>query len=373
VSTEPMTFGAEEEFFIVDLESGELTPRSDELVAAGVAELGGVVTHELNRCQVEIASVVCSDIDELRRSLTLCRSTLAELARDMGCGLVASGTHPSSSWEDQEIKDDVERYERLERRYQAIARQQVICGCHVHVGIDDPETAVAVTNRAVPWLPPLLALSANSPYWHGVDTGFDSYRTEVWERWPTSGMPPQLDSRKEYDELIDELQSIRAIEDPTQIYWYVRPSERWPTVEFRPCDVCTELEDALALAALIRALAWTSDREEGVDEMIGSRSREASNAAMWRAARFGMSGALVDPLTDQLQPAQRVVQQLLDHVGDGLEVHGDTEFVTLQVKEIIDRGTGASIQRRTLEAEGGDTVALVRSLVDRTDPGRSPD
>lgn len=185
-----MTLGVEEEFFIVDLASGDLAGRSDEVVAAATPTLGDAVTHELNRCQIEIATPVCDTLDDVRRELTRLRAALSDAAAELGCGIAAVGTHPFSSWEDQEIRDDVDRYRRMEHRYQAIARQQVICGCHVHVGVEDPEIGVQIANRAPAWLPALVALSANSPFWHGVETGFDSYRTEVWQRWPTAGMPP---------------------------------------------------------------------------------------------------------------------------------------------------------------------------------------
>ena len=145
----------------------------------------------------------------------------------------------------------------MDDAYQIVARQQVICGCHVHVGIADRDLAVAVMNRVRPWLPALLALSANSPYWQGLDTGFASYRLQVWQRWPTSGMPPELADRQEYDELVDDSTTVDAIEDATFLYWYVRPSARYPTLEFRVCDVCLDVDDAVALAGLVRALAWT--------------------------------------------------------------------------------------------------------------------
>lgn len=374
MEAERMTLGVEEEYFIVHVDSGELAGRSDELVPAARSELGTAVTHEFNRCQIEVATGVCESLDEVREDLIRMRSGLAAAASPLGCAIAAVGTHPRSSWEDQEVKGDVDRYRRMEHRYQAVARQQVICGCHVHVGVADPEMAMEITNRAQPWLPVLLALSANSPYWHGVETGYDSYRTEVWQRWPTAGMPPRLGSRLEYDDLVAELQMIGAIEDATHLYWYVRPSARWPTVEFRPCDVCTDVEDTVALAALIRALAWTCRRDalDGVADL--SRGRDSAEAAMWRAARYGLSGWLVDPRVDRLTPASELVAQLLDHVRDGLAAHGDVDKVTDRIERILDAGNGATAQRRCLDAPEGvapephEWAAMVRSIVDRTNP-----
>ena len=145
----------------------------------------------------------------------------------------------------------------MEDQYQVVARQQVICGCHVHVGIADPDVAVATMSRVRPWLPVLLALSANSPFWSGTDTGYDSYRLEVWERWPTAGVPPDLADRAAYDEVVDELRTGGAIEDATHLYWYLRPSDRWPTLEFRAMDVCLDVDTAVAVAGLARALVRT--------------------------------------------------------------------------------------------------------------------
>lgn len=175
--------------------TGELSPTSEAALATAHSTMNESVTGELNRCQIEIASTVCESSDQLRTNLSDLRRELGAAVRSIGAEIIAVGTHPFSSWEDQLVNDSSERFERMEERYQAIARQQIICGCHVHVGIDDPDLAVEIMNRSRPWLPTLLALSANSPYWHGVDTGYASYRTQVWHRWPTSGMPPTVRDR----------------------------------------------------------------------------------------------------------------------------------------------------------------------------------
>lgn len=361
-----LTLGIEEEFFIVDGASGELVPRSDELVDAARDELGPCVTRELNKCQIETATPVCRDGEQALSEVHRLRAGLAAAASPLGLGVAAVGTHPFSSWEDQQIVDGERRYDRMGRRYQAVARQQIICGCHVHVGVPDPEVAIEVMNRSRAWLSPLLALSGNSPFWHGVDTGFDSYRTEVWQRWPTAGMPPTLEDREDFEDRVDELSAIGAVDDATNLYWYVRPSVRWPTVEFRPCDVCLYAEDSVALALLIRALVWTAESEAARGAPMLERSREAADAAMWRAARYGLSGHLVDAYEDRVQPAVEVVDQLLDHVDQGLRAHGDREFVRDQVARIIDGGNGARWQRRRLEALGGASDELVGRLVDET-------
>jgi carboxylate-amine ligase len=356
----------EEEFLVVDPISRSLAGRSDEVVAAARQAMGDTVTPELNLCQIEIASDVCRTMDQLHLDLRTARDKLAQAAASIGCGVVASGSHPFSSWEQQCVNRAIDRYARMEERYQVIARQQVICGCHVHVGIEDPELAIEVMNRSLVWLPGLLALSANSPYWHGIDTGFASYRTEVWERWPTSGMPPPVADRAHYDALIDELREIDAIEDATHLYWYVRPSVHYPTVEFRPCDVCLDVEDTVTVAALIRALAWTTAREALAGRPLTRRSHAATNGAFWRAARYGLDDGLVDANELAVRPARDVIAALLAYVAEGLEAHGDLAAVNEQVAVILRRGNGAERQRRAKAAGRGSSEAVVDFLLART-------
>jgi glutamate---cysteine ligase / carboxylate-amine ligase len=364
---EAMTVGVEEEFLVVDAGTGALVPRSHDLLLAAEPVLGEHVAPELNLCQIEVDSVVCTTLDEVAADLTRLRRGLAAAGGPLGVAIAALGTHPSSSWRDQQVNPHRERYLEMERRYQIVCRQQVICGCHVHVGIDDPELAIEVTNRARPWLPVLLALTANSPFWSGLDTGFASYRTEVWQRWPTAGMPPLLGSRAEYDRLVAELLAVEAIEDPTFLYWYIRPSARYATVEFRVCDVCLTPDDATAVAGIVRALAWTCARDAVAGNPGSTRSRDALEAAMWRAARYGLSGELVDPVVPGTTPAAAAVAALLDHVRDGLEAHGDAVVVPELVAAILARGNGADQQRRA-RAHRGDHLDVVDLVVARTVP-----
>ncbi|MDQ6726443.1 MAG: carboxylate-amine ligase [Actinomycetota bacterium] len=347
-TTEPLTLGVEEEFQVVDRASGDLVPRADRLLPAARAALGEAVELELNLCQIEVGTSVCTTLDQVRSELSGLRRGLASAAEDVGAGVIAVGTHPFGLWQDQQVDLRRERYRRMEEAYRIVARQQVICGCHVHVGIADRDLAIETMNRTRPWLPVLLALSANSPFWQDSDTGYASYRLQVWQRWPTSGMPPQLPSAAAYDDLVARLQSVEAIEDPTFLYWYVRPSGRYPTLEFRACDVCMRVEDAVTLAGLIRALAWTSMKEATEGRPSLSPPVEVLDAAMWRAARYGLDGTLVTPSADRVAPAAGVVAQLLDHVAEGLDEHGDAEQVRNGVGDILRRGNGATRQRAAL-------------------------
>jgi carboxylate-amine ligase len=360
---DPMTLGVEEEFLIVDAVSGDLVPRSNLVLPPAHERLGDDVAGELNLCQIEVGTPVCTTLEEVRAELTRLRSGLAAAAAETGCGVAALGTHPYGMWQDQGVDAARERYRRMEEVYQIVARQQVICGCHVHVGFPDRELAIATMNRARPWLPALLALSANSPFWQGMDSGYASYRLQVWQRWPTSGMPPRLGSAADFDTLVKELQALDAIEDATFVYWYVRPSVRFPTLEFRACDVCPTVDDAVVVAGLIRALAWTCAREELDGGPFEDPKQELLEAAMWRAARYGLEGTLVSPVAGSPRPAADVLDELLAYLRTGLEAHGDWCEVSDSVGRIVRGGNGAKRQLAAFarRRDPHDVVAWARA------------
>jgi carboxylate-amine ligase len=355
---EPLTLGAEEEYLLADADSGALVPRSREAVAAATTVLGDAVTPELNLCQIEVGTPVCSTLDQLDQALYRLRQQMAVACRPLGLVALASGTHPFSMWQDQAVDSSNERYASMEERYQIVARQQVICGYHVHVTVEDPAMRVEVMNRVRPWLPLILALSANSPYWQGVDTGYASYRTQVWQRWPMAGMPPAVDGLGAYDELLAGLLRSGAIEDATHLYWYVRPSARYPTLEFRICDVCLEPADAVTLAGLLRALVSmysTSGRDGTAGAGIGEDYQ--LRAAVWRAARYGLEGLLVDPETGLAGPAAAVIRSAVRRLGPALDAHGDRTEVEAGVERILAQGNGAMWQRRLAATAGQHGLA----------------
>jgi glutamate---cysteine ligase / carboxylate-amine ligase len=348
LTTNTPTLGVEEEYQVVESATGRLVPRADVLVPLGRERLGPLVTSELNLCQIEVGSPVCTSLGELRDNLVWLRTELALAGAAAGLTIAATATHPTDSWRQQQVDIRSDRYRKMEHVYQVIAREQIICGYHVHIGFDDPDLAVEVMNRVRPWLPALLALSANSPFWEGEDTGYDSYRSQVWQRWPTAGMPPRLDSAADYAAMVDRLRMMGAIEDATFLYWYVRPSSHLPTLEFRPCDVCLTVDDAVTIAGLVRALAWTEARRAvaGAPEVVASR--EELEAAMWRASRYGLNGGLVSARSWTVRPAAVVVAELVDHVREALEDAGDRELVTADVRRILATGNGAKRQRQAM-------------------------
>ncbi len=363
-----LTLGVEEEYLVVDGSSGALVPRSDQLEPHAKRQMGDAVTTELNLCQIEVATPVCRTLDDVRDHLSTLRLQLSKAAEETGFGVAAAGTHPFSLWQDQQVDLRKDRYRRMVENYQLIARQQVICGCHVHVGIADPNLAVGAMTRVRPWLPVLLALSANSPFWQGADTGYASYRTQVWQRWPTCGMPPAMTTREEFDALVAKLQEIEAIEDATFLYWYVRPSSRFPTLEFRAGDVCLTTDEAVAMAGLVRALAWTAAAEVRAGRSPAAPPHEVLDAAMWRASRHGLDATLVSQVSAAPRPAAAVVGEFLDHVREGLEAHGDFDEVTELVTAILARGNGANRQR-AVHARRGSGVDVVARVLEETSPG----
>jgi carboxylate-amine ligase len=264
------------------------------------------------------------------------------------------------------VSRDKERYRFLEEEYQLVAREQLVSGCHVHVGIADRDLAVATLARTARWLAPLVALAANSPFWMGVDTGYSSYRTEVWSRWPMTGMPDPLESTADYDRLVDALVATGVIRDASFIYWDVRPSSRYPTLEFRVTDACTRIDEVVMVAGLCRALARTCSAEAASGTAAAPTRRELLVAAKWRAARHGLDDALVDPVGGRLRPAAEVVATLLDHLRPALEDCGDWDEVAELVGRVLREGNGAQRQR-AVAARHGDLSSVVELLLAETE------
>ncbi|HEX2047978.1 MAG TPA: glutamate--cysteine ligase [Acidimicrobiales bacterium] len=356
-----LTVGVEEEFCIVDAGTGAVRPAVDEVLPVAKERLGDQVEAELNRSQVETATAVCTTLAEVRAELERLRRLLREAAAEVGCGVVSSGTHPTADPGDSEVNPAKERYRWLEREFQAVAREQLVNGCHVHVGIADRDLAIQVLDRSRPWLYTVAALAADSPFWTGADTGYASYRAEVWTRWPLTGMPEPLGSRARFDELVTALREVDALPDPTFLYWDVRPSARFETLEFRAGDGCLTVDDAVMVAGLWRALARTLIDEVERGYPPPAVRGELVAAARWRAARYGAEGTLVDLGALRTAPAREVVDGLLDHLRPALEEEGDWDEVHTLVERVMAGGGGAARQRAALARRGRmeDVMALL--------------
>lgn len=382
-----LTLGVEEEFQVADPRTGALassglevlenipdsdgTSRDDgDCDASGSAEQDlaeGRFASELLQSTVETASKVCHDLDELRRDLTQSRRRLAAAAREAGRWIVASGTLPTADASPAVTPDD--RYRDLVELHGQVAREQIVCGCHVHVGVSERETAVQIANRVRRWTPVLLAMSANSPFWRGSDTGFASYRTVIWGRWPSATPYPGFADHGDYERLVADLLAIGVIRDRGQVYWDLRLSDANPTLEFRVADVCGTVDEAVLSAALCRALVRTAWNEieagaEPIDRDADLRP-ELLTASRWTAARFGLDGDLVDLTERRRRPAREMVDSLLRHVGDALDEDGSRDEVTELVGRLDREGTGAQVQRSLLQRMG-DLHRVVAELAART-------
>jgi carboxylate-amine ligase len=355
------TLGVEEEFLVVDRATRALSDRGPDLIRAA-SSLGDHVCAELNLCQIEVDTPVCTELADVGAALRSMRHVLRDAGEDLGVAPAATATHPFSSWRQAAVDVEAERYEKMANRFRRLAHEQIICGCHVHVGIADPESRFAILQASRAWLPTLLAMSANSPYWQGADTGYASYRTVIWSRWPTAGMPPEVRSPEELDRVIQDLTAVDAIEDETHLYWWVRPSVRHPTIEFRVADTFLYVDDAVASAGLIRALCWTALNEP---EAMGPVPNEhVLRSAMWRASRYGLRQQLVDPWQLTTRPAADVVRDLVAAAKPGLEHFGDEAVVEGLVSQLLTRDTGASAQR-LVRAEEEAAEPVVDMILDR--------
>jgi glutamate---cysteine ligase / carboxylate-amine ligase len=357
----PTTFGIEEELLVVDLGTGELVPRGAELLDAARPALGELIVSELNGCQVETNTEVCTTLEDAATQLETLRAGLTAAGGPLGMRPVPLASHPWSAWHDQEVNTEKEHYRTLLDSYQQVARETVICGCHVHVGVDDPEDRIQAMNVVTQWLPTLLALSTNSPWWQGTDTGYASYRTLVWKSWPTATMPPRLKDHDSFVRLLESLQAVDAIDDPSAVYWHVRPSSKLPTLEFRVADTCLRVEDAVTLAGLARAITTTALEERWSSDDVPPTA--LLDTALWRASRHGLESTLVDPTTASLQPAPQVLRTLLGVVEEALRGAGDYERVSEGVERLLASGTGAAVQRRILGSGGGDRRIVLERIL----------
>jgi carboxylate-amine ligase len=340
------TFGIEEEFHLVDPETYELLPSAELSASAMLGEAGPHLHAEITTTQLETASGICTTLEDLRSELVANRAEAAAAAAAAGRALLAASTHPFASWRDQELTA-APRYEAMVVRWAVLAQQQDIAGCHVHVGVPDLETAVAVMDRARPYLPLLLAMTGSSPFHDGLDTGYDSYRTQWWSRWPISGPPEYFGSAERFTEVVDGLVATGVIADRSHLYWDVRPSYHLPTLEFRIGDVCTSVDDALLHAALVRSLVRVLAARAVRDEPFCNPRPELLRAARWRAARHGIGGELVEPRLGRLVDARIAIRRFLAELEDDLRAAGEWDEVVVLVQELMFRGTSATRQRRT--------------------------
>ncbi|MEU6388039.1 glutamate--cysteine ligase [Streptomyces sp. NPDC046939] len=348
-----ITVGVEEEYLLLDPETCLPVPVADEVrAAAGLGPIteDGEVQAELLQAQIEIATPVCTDLDEVGGHLLRLRHALGTAAEKHGCRLAATGVAPFRATTPVPVTHDA-RYLALRKQAPQLVAEQLVNGAHVHAAVPDKETGVAVLNRVRVWLPVLVAMSANSPFWDGKDTGFASWRTVIFGRWPVSGPPPRFASLADHDDRIEALLNTGIIKDTGQLYWQARLSERYPTIEIRCADVQLRADTAVMFAGLVRALVATALREHKEDAPVPECPHEMLQAMNWHAARHGLSGRLMDP-SGRSREAGDVLCMLLDHLAPALEEAGDTREVTSLVHRLLREGTPADRQRRALTMGG---------------------
>ena len=365
--TEPrLVLGLEEEYLLVDSLTRELVRSPDPgFMPACKAALGEQVTFELLQSQVEVGTPVCLDIAQARRELAGLRHAVAALARDHGMALMAASTHPFASWDEQR-RTDLERYRAITEDYQVLARRQVICGMHVHAQIEDEDLRIDLMNQVAYFLPHLLALSTSSPFWRGQETGLKAIRPSIFDDLPRSGLPERLESWRDWEQLLQTMAEIGLCVDATQVWWDIRPSAKHPTLELRAPDICTNIEDALAVAALYQALLRRLWRLRACNQSWRVYRRILIGENKWRAQRWGIEAELADFGAGRLKPMKELVDELVALVAEDADALGCLAEVQ-RTRTIVAEGTSADRQLAIYHEalrEGASPEEARRAVVD---------
>jgi carboxylate-amine ligase len=366
LATPSFTLGIEEEYLLVDRSTRDLVshpPRS--MIEDCERLLEGQVSPEFLRSQIEVGTRTCSTLSEARTDLVHLRRTVAEVAAKHGFAPIAASTHPFGDWQAQ-MHTDKERYDVLEQDMQVTARRLLICGMHTHVGIEDNDLRIDILNQVAYFLPHLLALSTSSPFWHGEDTGLKSYRLCVFDELPRTGLPEGFASYGEYQRTVDLMVRAGLLEDATKLWWDVRPSGRFPTLEMRITDVCTQLEDALCCAALFRCLCRMLYRLRRENQRWRIYSRFLVDENRWRAQRYGFDEGLVDFGRGEIVPYGDLLEEIIELVREDAEYFGCLDEIE-HARTVFARGTSAHQQLAAYNLalqEGAERREALEAVVD---------
>ncbi len=360
------TIGVEEEYLLVDKETrGLVIDPPESFLSDCEAECGSQVTTELLRSQVEVGTRVCANVQEARADLARLRRAIIGVADRHGLAPIAASTHPFSRWAEQKHTEK-DRYEALTNEMAGAARRMVICGMHVHVGIGDDNLRIDLMNQMSYFLPHLLALSCSSPFWEGRDTGLRSYRLTIFDALPRTGIPERFQSYAEYQRHVDILINAGMIEDSTKIWWDLRPSGRFPTLETRIMDVCTRLDDAIALAALLLCLLRMLYRLRLRNQRWREYTPMLIRENRWRAMRYSFDEGMIDFAKGELVPFADLLEEILELTAEDAAALG-CEAEVASVRDILSRGTSAHRQLRAHElaaAAGKDPQQCLQAVVD---------
>ena len=365
--TEPsLNIGIEEEYQIIDPQTRELRSYVQQFLEQGRAILPDQIRPEFLQSQIEAGTQVCRDVAEARDELVRIRRSMLQLAGDAGLWMAAAGTHPFSSWVTQ-LVSPFGRYPELVRFLQDVGRQLLVFGMHVHIGIEDEELLIDVMNQLRYFLPHLLALSTSSPFWHGRDTGLKSYRSVVFENLPRTGIPPQFEAYASYRSYVEMLLATGSIAEPTHIWWDIRPSEKFPTLEVRIPDMCTRIEETLCLVALIQAIAAKLVRLRQANQSWRLYRKHLIDENKWRALRYGTGGRLIDFGKGKEVSFPSLIHEILawiDDVVDDLGSRREIEYACTILRE------GTSADRQLAEfRQSQDLRAVVDRVVEETQEG----
>src|ERR1700726_4399575 len=365
--TPTFTIGIEEEYQTVDPETRDLRSHIHaEILEKGKLLLQERVKAEMHQSVVEVGTSVCGNIKDAKTEVKKLRRDMVRLSKENGLRLASVATHPFADWRVQEIYPD-DRYKNIVEDLQLVARANLIFGLHVHVGIEDRETAIHMMNHARYFVPHLLALSTNSPFWLGMNTGLKSYRCKVFDKFPRTNIPDYFPSWGEYENFIKLLIKTNCIDNAKKIWWDIRPHPFFNTIEFRVCDVPMRVEETIALAALIQATVAKLHRLYRANQSWRIYGRALIMENKWRASRYGLDGKLIDFGKQKEVPAPDLVREYLEFVDDVVDELDSREELNY-VHEILERGTGADRQLHVFQ-QTGDLKKVVDYIIEETETG----
>jgi glutamate---cysteine ligase / carboxylate-amine ligase len=350
-------FGIEEELFLADAVTRATPERSLGAFHAAVHDQHPEVERELMQSQIEIASPPATSFDEARQYLGRVRSGIAEIAMMHGMLLLASGTHPLAHWSSQQ-NTDKPRYEAVTQETQMIARRNHVCGMHVHVEVPGSADRIDLMNRVMPYLPLLLALSASSPFWQGRNTGLAAYRLSVWGELPRTGLPEIFAGTEDYERFVDLMVRTGAIKDASFLWWAIRPSRKYPTLELRVADSCTSLDTSLAIAALYRCLVRYAVRTPSVHKGLTGASRAIVTENLWRAQRYGIRADFIDVRQNRAIPCSEFLRTLTIQLAEDADALGCLSEIE-RAADIVTSGTSADCQIAIADSAAGDSLMPV--------------
>ena len=339
------TLGIEEEFQIIDPETRELRSHVQQILEEGKITLKENVKAEMHQSVIELGTDICGSAADAREQVVRLRSELASLAEKRGLKIASAGTHPFSHWNDQRITEG-ERYKEIVNDLQQVARANLIFGLHVHVGIPDRYAAIHVMNQARYFLPHLFALSANSPFWLGRDTGFKGYRLKVFERFPRTGIPDAFDGLSEYEDYLKLLVKTNCVDNAKKIWWDIRLHPFFDTLEVRICDAQSRVDDTIAIAAVIQAIIYKLHKLQRQNLSFRIYRRRLIDENRWRACRYGLSGKLIDFGAENEVDERELIHEMLDFVAREVDELGSAREIG-HIESILRSGSGADRQLET--------------------------